>query len=163
MTLKETYAVSTLKKLNINGNDLAVLRTLEAGGLKTWVTDDLVLEAKLLLQEYREDERVEEGDILDRAVIKLIVYNKNDCTKDYIVDVSLADYRTDNYDVIVRLGNKTLIHTIYDSNGGIIEGDDREYEEIGGDVISMIESILFSYDPDEKLSKTVMLGLINPF
>lgn len=164
MTLKETCAVSTLKKLNVNGNDLTVLRTLEVGGLKTWVTDDLVLEAKLLLQEYREDERVEEGDILDRAVIKLIVYNKkNDCTKDYIVDVSLADYRTDNYDVIVRLGNKTLIHTIYDSNGGIIEGDDREYEEIGEDVTSMIESILFSYDPDEKLSKTVMLGLINPF
>lgn len=31
MTLKETYAVSTLKKLNVNGNDLTVLRTLEVG------------------------------------------------------------------------------------------------------------------------------------
>ena len=164
MTLKRTYAVSTLKKLNINGNDYKVLRYLNHGDIRTRVIDNLVLEAKVLLTEYREDERVEEGDILDRAVIKLIAYNrKNDCTKDYIVDVSLADYRTDNYDVIVRLGNKTLIHTIYDSNGGIIEGDDREYEEIGEEITSMIESILFSYEPDEKLSKTVMLGLINPF
>lgn len=168
MTLKKTYAVSTLKKFNVNGNDYKVLRYLNHGDIRTRVIDNLVMEAKVLLTEYREDERVENGDILDTAVIRIIVHDrKNDCTNDYNVHVSLADYSTDNYDVILKQGNTVLVHEIYDSEGGSIEDKREEYKEVLGEsaeeVKSLIEDILFTYDPDEKLSKTVMLGLINPF
>lgn len=167
MTLKRTYAVSTLKKLNINGNDYKVLRYLNHGDIKTRVTDNLVLEAKLLLTEYREDERVENGDILDTAVIKLTVYNKdNDCTKDYNVHVSLADYSTDNYDIILKRGNDKIMQAVFDSTGGVIDGDISmyvsEFEKNTEEVTELIADILFTYSPDED-KKTVVLGLINPF
>lgn len=168
MTLRNTHAASTVKKINIEGNDYEVLRYLDHGDIRTRVIDNLVLEAKILLTEYREDERVENGDILDTVVIRIIVHDrKNDCTNDYNVYVSLADYSTDNYDVILKQGNTVLVHEIYDSEGGSIEDKREEYKEALGEsaeeVKSLIEDILFTYDPDEKLSKTVMLGLINPF
>ena len=167
MTLKETYAVSTLKKLNINGNDYKVLRYLNHGDIKTRVTDSLVMEAKLLLTEYREDERVENGDILDTAVIKLTIHNRsNDCTKDYTVHVSLADYRTDNYDIILKRGNDKIMQAVFDSTGGVIDGDISlfidEFAENTEEVTEFIADILFTYSPDED-KKTVGLGLINPF
>ena len=167
MTLKETHAVSTLKKLNINGNDYKVLRYIEHGEIKTRVTDNLVMEAKLLLTEYREDERVEEGDILDTAVIRIIVHDrKNDCTNDYSVHVSLADYSTDNYDIILKRGNDKIMQAVFDSTGGVIDGDISmyvsEFAENTEEVTELIADILFTYSPDED-KKTVVLGLINPF
>lgn len=167
MTLKETYAVSTLKALTIKDNDYDVLRYIEHGEIKTRVVNNLVMEAKILLTEYREAERVENGDILDTAVIKLIVYNKgNDCTKDYIVHVSLADYSTDNYDVILKRGNDKIMQAVFDSTGGVIDGDVsmyvNEFAENTEEVTEFIADILFTYSPDED-KKTVVLGLINPF
>ena len=167
MTLRNTYAASTVKRINIKGNDYEVLRYLDHGDIRTRVIDNLVLEAKILLTEYREDERVENGDILDTAVIKLIVYNKgNDCTKDYIVHVSLADYSTDNYDVILKRGNDKIMQAVFDSTGGVIDGDVsmyvNEFAENTEEVTEFIADILFTYSPDED-KKTVVLGLINPF
>lgn len=167
MTLKETYAVSTLKRLDIKGNDYEVLRYIEHGEIKTRVTDNLVMEAKLLLTEYREDERVENGDILDTAVIRIIVHDrKNDCTNDYNVHVSLADYSTDNYDIILKRGNDKIMQAVFDSTGGVIDGDISmyvsEFAKNADEVTEFIADILF-YDKANEDKGVIVLGLINPF
>lgn len=175
---QQGYAQSNLTKVDIEEKKntiYTVERFLKHGETKTRVTDNLVIDCKIMYTEYKEDKEVQENwndnrDVLDTAVVRMITYNKkNDYTQDYYIHISLAENEGDTYDVCIRQNNQNLVHDVYDSDGGSVMNDclaiqqyKAEFEDDWEDVQELIEDILFSYNVDYD-NKVITMGLINPF
>lgn len=175
---QQGYAQSNLTKIDLEDrkdNLYIIERFLKHGETKTRVTNNLVIDCKIMYTEYREDEEVQENwndnrDVLDTAVVRMITYNKkNDYTQDYYIHISLAENEGDTYDVCIRQNNQNLVHDVYDSAGGSVMNDcsaTLAYKDEFGDdweeIQELVEDILFSYSVDHD-KKIVTMGLINPF